>query len=617
MAQTYNFDGTKLVIPGAYIKTKVLNENAGVAATGIIALIGEADSGPAYSELKAAKNISGISGTTLVDGSGSRVAFSPDEISLVQGMFGSGRLVDAFAALSAPFSGVNALTGTPSLVYVIKTNAGTKASIVMVDDQPVDVSVATLKAKNYGLYGNLIDVEAVVGNADATTFLKPVTLTVKYNASTEQFVFNKKSPLKVKSTAVANLVITATTASIHSVGTFNFSDFPTYTQLAAKLGSANVEVNSGYEAQSPSVVKMDEGSYAANAYVPCSGYELSQIASAIIDVSSIAYKTLGANPNIKFGGPSGSTKSNLASGAMGDTTDDEFKAALKKLELVNANFIVPLISQDASLDTDDSASTYTLNNVVKNTVDHVARMSAVKLKKNRQAFLSHNGTYANAVKLLNNNEVLLNTPYQFRGSLAFQGIKALDAFQNAKDFQPWMVSVLAAAAQSVAAYRPIFNKGLNILGVANPTDYEGTITEQEDALQSGLLTLAEAANGIDTILLSDQTSYLVPDNNFVYNSVQAVYGADVISTTIQQQMQVFVGQSNADVTPGVALAYLQSVMGTLLVNRWIASSIDAPNGYKNAKVSINGPVMNVSLEAKESTGIYFVPINLSISAVKN
>jgi hypothetical protein len=201
--------------------------------------------------------------------------------------------------------------------------------------------------------------------------------------------------------------------------------------------------------------------------------------------------------------------------------------------------------------------------------------------------------------------------------VAFQGVRHYDVNGNAKDFQPWMVSVLAAAAQSVAGYRPIFNKGFNVLGVANPTGYEGSIPEQEDALQAGLLVLADAANGIDTVLLSDQTSYLFPDNNFVYNSVQAVYGADVISMTIQQQMQVFVGQSNADVTSGVALAYLQSIMGNLLVNKWIASSADAPNGYKNAKVSINGPVMNVSLEAKESTGIYFVPINLSISAVKN
>jgi hypothetical protein len=201
--------------------------------------------------------------------------------------------------------------------------------------------------------------------------------------------------------------------------------------------------------------------------------------------------------------------------------------------------------------------------------------------------------------------------------VAFQGVKTYDVNGEAKDFQPWMVAILSAAAQSVAGYRPIFNKGLNVLGINNPDGYEGSIPEQEDALQAGLLVLADAANGVDTVLLSDQTSYLFPDNNFVYNSVQAVYGADVIAMTIQQQMQTFVGQSNADVSSPVALAFLQSVMGTLLVNKWIASSIDAPNGYKNAKVSVNGPVMNVSIEAKESTGIYFIPINLSISAVKN
>jgi hypothetical protein len=244
-------------------------------------------------------------------------------------------------------------------------------------------------------------------------------------------------------------------------------------------------------------------------------------------------------------------------------------------------------------------------------------MSAVKVKKNRQVFLSRNGTFAAAKTLLNDATKLLGTPYQYRASMAFQGVKHTDANLVTNDYQPWMVAVLGAAAQSVAGYRPIFNKGLNVVGVINPSDYDGSIPVQEDALQSGLLTLADAANGIDTILLSDQTSYLFPDNNFVYNSVQAVYGADIIALTIQQQMQTFVGQSNADVTAGVALAFLQSVMGTLLVNKWIASSSDAPNGYKNAKVSINGPVMNVAIEAKASTGIYFIPINLSISAVKS
>lgn len=615
MAQTYNFSGDTLVIPGSYIKTTVLNGTSGLATAGVIALVGEADSGPAYDELKVSK-VNGAS--ILVDGGGNRVAFTPDELSLVQGMFGGGRLVEAFKALSAPFAagGTNAIAGTPALVYVIKTNqdGAAKASIGLEDSL---TALATIKAKNYGTYGNLITAECVEGDADVTTGLKPITLKIQSGPTSESFVFNKKSPLKV----VGNyaLHVTATTAQIDSETPVKLADCPTYVQLAAKLGGpAKVVVNSGFEALSPSVVKMDIGTFTGPVkYVPCSGYELSQISSALIDIADLTYAALAANPDMLLDGESG--KQSLALGALGSTQNTDVTDALAVLENVNLNFVVPLFSQDAADDIADGEtgedSTYTLNHVVQATLDHVGRMSAVKLKKNRQAFLSHEGTYADLKTLMNDPAVLLQTPYQYRASMAFQGVKALDLSGAVKDFQPWMLSVLAASAQSVAGYRPIFNKGLNVLGFTNPTGYDGKIPAQEDALKSGLLVLADASNGIDTILLSDQTSYLLPDNNFVYNSVQAVYGADIIALTIQQQMQVFVGQSTGDVSAPIALSYLQSIMANLLNQRWIASSSDAPNGYKNAKVNIAAPVMAVSVEAKESSGIYFVPINLTISGV--
>lgn len=623
MAQTYNFSGDTLVIPGSYIKTTVLNGTSGLATAGVIALVGEADSGPAYDELKVSK-VNGAS--ILVDGSGNRVAFTPDELSLVQGMFGGGRLVEAFKALATPFAagGTNAIAGTPALVYVIKTNKddAAKASVDLKDAAGSPQLLCKFKAKLAGASGGSIKATVVCGST-LSKGTYPIEVSFQSGPSVDiKQTFNNRAAIKIVDTNASTFTVTSTEITAgDGPTTYLFKNYATLNDLVAAItkdnaGQMTVTVDDeGLRYVSP-VGLLDTGTYATSStsYVTVLGWQLKNASFSLVDVADVQYvrPTMTASTKLL-------DQVALAGGASGHTTNTNVSKALEVLKSVNLNFVVPLFSQDATDDAaageTDSSSTYTINSIVTDTVQHVMDMSAVKLKKNRQAFLSSNGTYAATKTLMNNPAVLLNTPYQYRASMAFQGVKALDLSGAVKDFQPWILSVLTASAQAVAGYRPVFNKGLNILGFTNPTGYDGKIPAQEDALKSGLLVLADSSNGIDTILLSDQTAYLLPDNNFVYNSIQAVYGADIIALTIQQQMQIFVGQSTGDVSAPIALSYLQSVMANLFNQRWIASSSDAPNGYKNAKVNIAAPVMAVSVEAKESTGIYFVPINLTISGV--
>jgi hypothetical protein len=50
--------------------------------------------------------------------------------------------------------------------------------------------------------------------------------------------------------------------------------------------------------------------------------------------------------------------------------------------------------------------------------------------------------------------------------------------------------------------------------------------------------------------------------------------------------------------------------------RFIAPSDDAPKGYKNATVKLQGGVLMIYLEAKLAGLIYFVPIQFEISQVE-
>jgi hypothetical protein len=80
--------------------------------------------------------------------------------------------------------------------------------------------------------------------------------------------------------------------------------------------------------------------------------------------------------------------------------------------------------------------------------------------------------------------------------------------------------------------------------------------------------------------------------------------------------RAFVGQSFADVTASAALSFLKGIMADLKRLKLIASSDDAVDGYKDAKIEIRPPAMLVSAEVKEATGLYFIPIKFLVTQVQ-
>ncbi len=116
MAQQYvTSDGT-LIIPGSVAKVSVQQQNAGLAVSGVIALVGEAESGPAWTQET----------LDLED----VVSFGPGQVGAVIAKFGSGRLVDAFRATVEASNDPN-IVGAPSRIICIKTNAGTQGSAAL------------------------------------------------------------------------------------------------------------------------------------------------------------------------------------------------------------------------------------------------------------------------------------------------------------------------------------------------------------------------------------------------------------------------------------------------------------------------------------------------------
>jgi hypothetical protein len=304
----------------------------------------------------------------------------------------------------------------------------------------------------------------------------------------------------------------------------------------------------------------------------------------------------------------------LDGGAKGGSTSAQVLAAVDALEKVRCNFVIPLFSRDATADIIDalteSSSTYVLDSIHAAVRSHTLKMSTLKRRKNRQAFLSKKGTFQS------DKETAANIA-TFRACMTFQDVKALAGDGTIKQFQPWMGAVLAAAMQAAGFYRPIVNKGINCSGALQAAkDFDDrNDTNLEDALLAGLLPIKRSDQG-GYVWVSDQTTY-GKDSNFVFNSIQATYCADLIAMTTAQRMErAFVGQSVADVSAPLALSFLESVLSDFLRLKLTAASDDAPKGYKNVRIQIKGPAMVVSLEVKLAGALYFIPISFLVSQVQ-
>lgn len=303
----------------------------------------------------------------------------------------------------------------------------------------------------------------------------------------------------------------------------------------------------------------------------------------------------------------------LVLGAKGGTTDQQFANAIDGLQQVRCNFIVPLVSRDAAGGDvadglTDAASTYTVDGVNAYLKSHVHAMSTMKAKRNRQAFISKRDTFT----IVSNSAANIAS---YRCAMVFQDVKSAVSGSIAQ-YQPYMGAVLAAATQAGAFYKSLVRKQVNTSGVVQAAgDWSYNLDSNvEAALLSGLNPIRRAEEG-GFVWVSDQTTY-GKDTNNVYNSIQMVYAADTVALTTAQRMErAFVGQSVADVSAPVALSYLDGIMSDFLRLKLIAPSVDAPLGYKNARIVIQGPVMRVSVEVKIAGSIYFIPISFYVTEI--
>lgn len=700
-------------IPGAYPSVTTKSNPIGLGASGNVVIVGEADGGDSYQNVTLKNN-----------------SFTPDQLAKVAQTYLSGPVVDAFRAFSAPSSDAD-ITGTANRIYIVKTNAGQKASAIL------DTDYGTIKDQNWGKNGNkykyqVTSIAAEVAPAKTGTAiaafgaaLNGMTFDIRLNGGAKATVTLSSTAanhqdvptlvIELNSLLPSGIVASAGTAtstialtmaqdntayrkgwgksfelvdtmsgdlaalglsaglvvSSQEVGVevaISRSDIGLSETLDVQSGiafqigyvgtTATVTINKSTQMLTTTVTGgsgvslsidmtayrtiADLAAYIAaqpgySAVAPASSQQVSPAVLDSVSVQAIAStgaglmpgriknaadqfakviatsRAISFTPTAQAGIPAPMANAAfLSGGTKGATSAADIIAAVNQLAGIQVNIIVPLFSRDASDDIadglTDSASTYTIDAIHAAVKSHCVQYSTPKLKRNRIAILSFWGDYATTKQ---KSQSIAN----YRCSLTFQRTTQVNSAGVITSFLPWYGACIAAGMQAGGFYKAIVNKFANVISFQDPSGYDsGSPGDVEDALSAGLLMLTQDTAGDRWV--SDQTTYGF-DTNFVYNSLQAVYLSDVLSLDLAASFQsAFVGKSLADVDAATALSYLAQKMDGYKKLKMIAASDDAPLGFKNAKIAINGPEMDVAVEIKLATAIYFIPIAISISAVQ-
>lgn len=587
MAITINFAGASITKPGSYSSVTAAEATAATPAVGVVALIGESDAGPAFSQEK------GLSAVT----------FGPDELSLIKEKYGSGPLVDA-ARLAISPSNDPQIGGGAQELLLLKTNQSTRASLDI--KAAGSVQYGTLTDKKGGKSGNAISYECTSADGKVTITLSDLNKNLKEvsgpiggtSVMTVQCTDGSASSatVTITSTHLTTSVPGASTAQALSVDLSSFSS-------VAKL-CEYINTQPGYSASPASSVQGNKPVAVldrVSAVSITSAESINQDAYEVRDF--FERSSLVSFSQDRFVGlPAVAAKTYLSGGTTGGTTGANILDCFDALHKRRVNFIVPLFSRDADEDKlenlTDGSSNYTIDSVHAMASSHVAAASTVKGRNERQAWVGYKGSFDDAVEKAAN----LNSS---RVSMCVQDIDALGADGAVKSMQPHMLAVVSAGMHASAAI------GLSTTFKApqiNGFDHEDfdPATEAEKAIRANLTVVERSPNGGFRFAL-DNNTYAADKDAWIYNRPSVVFAGDFAAYSIRLATELFVGQTNSSVSAETVKNLLISVFDNLRsLGVIVPDTKTQGRGYKDLIVKVQGSIVNVDVTLSLVENIEFV-----------
>jgi hypothetical protein len=134
--------------------------------------------------------------------------------------------------------------------------------------------------------------------------------------------------------------------------------------------------------------------------------------------------------------------------------------------------------------------------------------------------------------------------------------------------------------------------------------------QSDDAIQAGI-TFMEAPQTGGFRVVVDNTTY-GRDNNFVFNRANVLYAADIVAFNFRNALEnIYIGRKNTVGVSDIA-GTASSILTGFLQQGITVSTSDAPQGFKNLTVEIDGNVIKVNVIIKIVEGIDFILSEITI-----
>jgi hypothetical protein len=576
------FNGAVLVRPGGATKIDASAfQSAGVAGVGVVGLVGEATGGEP-----------GVL----------QIFSSP---AAAKAVLREGALADAVSLAFNPMKDARVPGGASSVVCV-RTNAGTQASLALLDGA---TTVATLKSKDYGLHTNRLSAAIATSGTGQIVTIKFVD---GQRVSTEtSSVLGGTAEMQIQYTGTGSAcALTIDGTSIRTVVTgtpadgltLNYSEFATLADLITFVHS-HPSYSCTAVTRNPYTITPRDLDYVSAQAIKAAAYDVFAKLYRVVEwvnVNSALVTATLPTSIIAMSPPDVISETAFTGGTRGVSTNAAFSSGLDLLKRLRVNQVVSLISDDLTGEGFGSTATFTTTGI--NTEQHATYCTSTVGKNERHAFIGMAGT---KTEVLDYAALTLNS---FNACLVAQRPLCLNSAGEVVEMPEWALAVIAAGARAGSELgEPLTWKYLNIYGLSQDASWDPLV--DGDAMVLGGVLMAEEVPGKGYRWVKGVTTYTRDDND-AYTEESVVQGWKLVSYEFRTHLEdLFIGRRMALSNISAIKQAAEAKLSALRDSGQIVDSVvngATTRAYRKLVVSGTKDQVAVSAEVSPVEGINFM-----------
>jgi len=297
----------------------------------------------------------------------------------------------------------------------------------------------------------------------------------------------------------------------------------------------------------------------------------------------------------KIGLPDVVSLSYLSGAVLGVAANSNFQTGYDSFKLKRINTVCLLVSDDGAT---EGYGTYDWDTLAAQHLTHIKWGWSTIGKSERNGYLGFDGTKTE----LKAKILVLNSGYV---SLTGQEVKRVNAQGDLVFMKPWALACIVAGMQNGSEIgEPPTYKYINASGVQQDSSWDPKL-DYGELIDAGLTFVEPVDSGGFRIVVGNTT--YGKDANFVWNRIGVVEAGGYVSYDLRTVMEAkFTGNKAATGAATAILNFVKARMTDYLNDDIIVADDNAPLGYKNLSVVIDGNTAIINVTIFPVQGVDFI-----------